>query len=126
MRITAAVVAGVLLAIVPATAQAPSTPLRTADGKPNLNGIWQAMNEANWDIQAHTAAPGPVTALGGAYAVPPGLGVVAELLRADRRRVRRPRDPLPVAPHSERQRRPGRVAGGATAGDDHGLSAGRL
>jgi hypothetical protein len=71
-----AIVAGLLLAIVPAAAQAPPTPLRTADGKPNLNGIWQAMNEAHWDIQAHTAAPGPVSALGGAYAVPPGLGVV--------------------------------------------------
>jgi hypothetical protein len=77
MRIwSATLIAGVLLAIIPATAQAPSAPLRTADGKPNLNGIWQAMNEANWDIQAHTAAPGPLTALGGAYAVPPGLGVV--------------------------------------------------
>ena len=26
---------------------------RSADGKPNLNGIWQAMNTANWDLQAH-------------------------------------------------------------------------
>ena len=59
------------------TAQTPSAASsRTADGKPNLNGIWQAMNEANWDIQTHTAAAGPVSALGGAYAVPPGLGVV--------------------------------------------------
>ena len=32
---------------------------RTADGKPNLNGIWQAMNTANWDIQDHAARPGP-------------------------------------------------------------------
>jgi hypothetical protein len=24
---------------------------RTPDGKPNLNGIWQALNTANWDIQ---------------------------------------------------------------------------
>jgi len=24
---------------------------RTADGKPNLNGIWQALNTANWDLQ---------------------------------------------------------------------------
>jgi hypothetical protein len=63
-------------AIITAAAQAPSALSRTADGKPNLNGIWQAMNEANWDIQAHTAAAGPVSALGGAYAVPPGLGVV--------------------------------------------------
>jgi hypothetical protein len=60
----------------PANARPVARPLRTADGKPNLNGIWQAANEANWDIQAHTAAAGPVSALGGAYAVPPGLGVV--------------------------------------------------
>jgi hypothetical protein len=73
---TLAIVGGLLFAIIPATAQAPSALVRTADGKPNLNGIWQAMNEANWDIQAHTAAAGPVSALGGAYAVPPGLGVV--------------------------------------------------
>jgi hypothetical protein len=49
---------------------------RTADGKPNLNGIWQAMNTANWDLEGHAAEPGPVTALGAAYAVPPGLSVV--------------------------------------------------
>jgi hypothetical protein len=24
---------------------------RTVDGKPNLDGIWQALNTANWDIQ---------------------------------------------------------------------------
>src|SRR5207244_526666 len=76
IAMTAAVVAGLLLQILPATAQAPSRPARTADGKPNLNGIWQAMNEANWDIQGHTAAAGPVSALGGAYAVPPGFGIV--------------------------------------------------
>jgi hypothetical protein len=63
---------------------------RTPDGKPDLNGIWQAMNEANYDIQAHMARPamalragpyGPVPAaavlaLGAVGAVPPGLGVV--------------------------------------------------
>ena len=26
-------------------------------GKPNLNGIWQAMNTANWNLEAHAAAP---------------------------------------------------------------------
>jgi hypothetical protein len=36
------------------------------DGKPNLNGIWQAVNTAAWDIQAHSAQLG----------VPAGLGVV--------------------------------------------------
>ena len=28
---------------------------RTGDGKPNLSGIWQSMNEANWNIEAHSA-----------------------------------------------------------------------
>jgi hypothetical protein len=49
---------------------------RTADGKPNLTGIWQAMNTANWDIQAHPAKAGPIVALGAAFAVQPGPGVV--------------------------------------------------
>src|SRR5438105_9326343 len=49
---------------------------RGADGKPNLNGIWQAVNTANWDIQGHAAQPGLVVALGAAGAVPAGLGVV--------------------------------------------------
>ena len=49
---------------------------RAADGKPNLNGIWQTLNSANWDIQGHAAQSGPVVALGAAGAVPAGLGVV--------------------------------------------------
>src|SRR6187455_3315468 len=59
----------------PAAAVAYRAP-RTADGKPNLNGIWQAMNEANWDIRPHAASQGPVYALGAAYSAPAGLGVV--------------------------------------------------
>ena len=39
---------------------------RTADGKPNLSGIWQVVNSAVWDIQDHSAANG----------VPAGQGVV--------------------------------------------------
>ena len=27
--------------------------LRGADGKPNLNGIWQALGTAHWDLQDH-------------------------------------------------------------------------
>jgi hypothetical protein len=49
---------------------------RTADGRPNLNGIWQTITEAYWDVEPHAAAPGPVPALGAAGAVPPGIGIV--------------------------------------------------
>ena len=34
------------------------------------------MNTANWDIQGHTAAAGPVPTLGAAFYVPSGLGIV--------------------------------------------------
>jgi hypothetical protein len=43
-----------------------------------LNGFWQALNTAHWDLEPHTAAPGPVLQLGAAYAVPPGQGVVVD------------------------------------------------
>ena len=49
---------------------------RDGYGHPNLNGIWQAMNAANWDIQGHAAGPGTVAALGAIGAEPPGLGIV--------------------------------------------------
>jgi hypothetical protein len=49
---------------------------RTADGKANLNGIWQALNTANWDLQAHAAGPAPLVAMGAVGAVPAGRGVV--------------------------------------------------
>ncbi len=49
---------------------------RTPDGKPDLNGIWQAINTANWDIQDHPARQGVVLSLGAAFSVPGGLGVV--------------------------------------------------
>ena len=49
---------------------------RTADGTPDLNGIWQAMNTANWDLEGHAASQGKVVALGAAFSVPGGMGVV--------------------------------------------------
>jgi hypothetical protein len=49
---------------------------RTADGKPDLNGIWQAIGTAHWDIEGHAARRGAVVALGAVGAIPAGLGVV--------------------------------------------------
>jgi hypothetical protein len=73
----AALIAALPLGAVPVAsgAEAYKAP-RTADGKPDLDGIWQALNTANWDIQEHAARSGPVVALGAAGAVPAGLGVV--------------------------------------------------
>jgi len=51
---------------------------RAADGKPDLSGIWQAMNTAEWDIQAHDAKPGPVVVMGAEGGIPAGLGVVED------------------------------------------------
>jgi hypothetical protein len=49
---------------------------RTAAGKPDLSGVWQAMNTADWNLQAHGAQPGVDPALGAIGAIPPGPGVV--------------------------------------------------
>src|SRR5580700_10233836 len=49
---------------------------RTPDGRPNLSGIWQAINDADYDIQAHDARPGPLVVLGAWGGIPPSLGVV--------------------------------------------------
>ena len=47
-------------------------------GHPNLNGIWQVMNGANWDLEPHDAGPAPVAPeqLGAIGAIPGGVGVV--------------------------------------------------
>lgn len=65
-------------------------PPRTADGKPDLTGVWQVLNTANQNLEAHTGRAaqvmmeGPVVpvpakelvALGAVGALPPSLGVV--------------------------------------------------
>src|SRR5947207_2238166 len=61
------------LAAMPVLAQAYRAP-RMADGHPNFNGIWQAMNTANWDIQDHSAAPATRWQTGSIGAVPAGAG----------------------------------------------------
>jgi len=65
-------VAVCLLAPIPAAGQAAAAKAqayaspRTSDGKPNLQGIWQVLNTAAWDIQDHRARLG----------IPAGQGVV--------------------------------------------------
>jgi hypothetical protein len=71
--IVAFVVAPILVAGQVRTYKAP----RTADGKPNLNGIWQAVNTANWDLEAHGTQMAPYPELVGVYlAQPGGLSVI--------------------------------------------------
>ena len=73
----------------PLVAQAYDIP-RLANGKPNFNGIWQAISSAHWDIERHMARPalalregphGPVPAksvlpMGAVGSVPGGMGIV--------------------------------------------------
>jgi hypothetical protein len=91
--VAAAIAAVILVALSfsPLTGQtrAPNVP-RLSNGKPDMNGIWQALNSANWDIQAHMAKPalamrpGPIVpvpakeviAFGAVGSVPSGVGVV--------------------------------------------------
>ena len=86
---TAAAIAVMALPLAAQTSNA-KRPAGTTAGKPDFNGIWEAMNEANYDLEGHSARPamalragpyGPVPAagvlaLGAVGSVPPSLGVV--------------------------------------------------
>ncbi len=79
-RLTAAIVAvAASCAATTAPAFAQGAPPDRINGKPNLNGIWQAMNTANWNLEAHAASALPeFWRLGAIGAVPAGLSVVKE------------------------------------------------
>jgi hypothetical protein len=88
----AAAVAIVALNTIPASGQAPAYKSPRAPGtqNPDMNGIWQAIGSAHYDIEPHVAKPAmalrpgpygplpaaPVLALGAVGSVPGGLGIV--------------------------------------------------
>lgn len=89
-RLSSALALTVLLAPIGTAGAAGEEIPRRPDGKPDLNGVWQVLNTANYDLLAHPAKaalalqPGPfgpvpapeVVALGAVGAVPAGVGVV--------------------------------------------------
>jgi hypothetical protein len=93
-----------------AAAQPAYRPTRLPDGKPDFNGIWQALNEANWNLESHMAQaalqmrPGPmgplpakeVLYLGAVGSVPGGPGVVVG-------------DTIPYKPEALKQREKNRA-----------------
>jgi hypothetical protein len=72
----AAIVAAILLTGGAAQAQQPERPARIL-GRPNFNGIWQALNTAYWNLEAHRAeALDKFWQLGAIAAIPAGRSVV--------------------------------------------------
>ena len=75
-KIPAGAITVLFLAVTHVGAQPAAQPHRLPDGKPDLSGIWQALNTANWDLEEHAARTGLVVALGAIGAEPGGPGVV--------------------------------------------------
>jgi hypothetical protein len=78
IRTRAVVMALALLGMAqpPAYAQNNAIPRTSWDGKPDLNGIWQTLSTANWDLEDHEGGPSPVFVTGVWGARLPGLSVV--------------------------------------------------
>lgn len=66
---------GLVLALVGAAYSQEDSFDRAWDGRPDLNGIWQSMGTAHWNLEDHPAAPGHPD-LGAIGATPPGQSVV--------------------------------------------------
>lgn len=73
-RFISVMLTGALVAAVgSAQAQRPAT----IAGKPNFNGVWQAISTAHWNLEAHNAEPIDQFWWGGAIqAIPPGKSVL--------------------------------------------------
>jgi hypothetical protein len=67
----------VALVLTVSAAAAPGADIPRLGGKPNLNGIWQAMNSADWNLEAHSAQKiDPAWQFGALFAIPAGKSVV--------------------------------------------------
>ena len=70
---------GLLFLLIPlsfAQAQDPNYTAPRLNGNPDFNGIWQAVNTANWNLEAHPAEHGAVWQAGAIGAIPAGDSVV--------------------------------------------------
>ena len=91
MRLLGRILSGLMLvSVVGAVVADDFVAPRGPGGKPDLNGVWQVFNRANYDIQTHAARaslamvegdlgpiPAPsIVAIGSLGSVPGGLGVV--------------------------------------------------
>ena len=129
------------LAAVASAGESYQAPRGPGGVNPDLNGIWQALNEANYDVERHLASPsvslrpgphGPLpdlatVRLGTVASVPPGIGVVeggripykpeALAKRDENRRLWIERDPeikcfLPGIPRANYMPQPFRILQG--------------
>ena len=87
-----------------------------ADGKPNLNGVWQVMNTANWDIQDHPGTTGSLPS-------PPGRQL---LYPSGKRRRRRQRHSVPTVGAREEEGEFRQAAGNGYRGSESWRSRGEM
>src|SRR5207237_6398463 len=71
-----AIIVVVLLGTHSAPAQTAAYRAPRLSGHADLNGVWQAVNTANWDLLDHPAQPGTMWQTGAIGAVPAGQSVV--------------------------------------------------
>lgn len=103
MRTAASLLLFALINVPPtANAQQSDTSPDRINGKPNLNGLWQALNTAHWNLEAHPAEALPeFWDLGAFGAIPAGQGVVVD-------------GPIPYLPEARAQREENRAGWPAT------------